>query len=190
MADYFYGKISVGGKLKRADLPEFLDCVKEDYTDSQIKTEGDLLSNIIDGNFTLGSTNSRHGQYQNIEEFCVAHDLSYYRSSEDYGEYTAECAAWSPGMPEPSVTPSNVEGDATLECSLLRSWLVELKTFLKKVKTVADAPLKINSKNKTHAAWARLILATNKIDTIALMSFKIDEYNPIYDPLPDFSIVD
>ena len=189
MADYFYGKISVGGTLKRADLPDFLDCVKHDYSDEEVNNEKELLAHTS-GTLELSSTNARHGQYANIEEFCRAHDLSYHRSSEHYGEYTSERVTWSPGMLEPAVTPANDDGDATLECSLLRSWLVELKTFLKKVKTVEDAPLKINSKNKTHAAWARQILATNKIDIVSLMTVKIDEYDPISGPLPDFCIVD
>ena len=90
MADYFYGRIEVGGRLRAADIPAFCQA-------AGIPTHA-LTECLEDGQFVLEENDARYGQFEELEELCRELGLPYRRQSDGKYEFSPEIAFWMPGM--------------------------------------------------------------------------------------------
>jgi hypothetical protein len=191
MSEQFFGEISIGGILKRSDLPGFIKAVNDSYYDDTLKTEKDVLGYIqeTDEVFEISSGQASWGEFKELEEFCREHDLSYNRRSDHHSECNAEFAIWRPGMAEPNVNMSDTDGDVVINVDQLKRVLKELQEFIDEIKTVEGAPLKLNSEEGYESAWAQRILDTSKIDPLDLLSATISRDYPDFSELPPFKII-
>ncbi|MBT3381185.1 MAG: hypothetical protein HN742_11225 [Lentisphaerae bacterium] len=91
MADYFWGRIEIGGDLRRQHLPRFCQAVGAD-------DEFDLLRFIEDGHIVLDNCEARYGQFEELEDACREIGLPYTRQSDGKYEFSPEVVFWQPGM--------------------------------------------------------------------------------------------
>jgi hypothetical protein len=188
MADWFYGRIRIGGRLPRKDLPEFMKTISSEISEG--KTEEELRGYIVDaGCLELDDPQARYGRFDGIEEYCRQHGLTYVRDSDSYGECDAEKVFWRPGMESAECLLTNKNEHIVIEKRNLLTYINDLKKFLEKVKSVDDAPLKINSKNPHVEAYAKHILATNEINPLDLLTLRINMEYPDVGEIPAFEII-
>lgn len=188
MSDHFYARIRIGGRLPSKDLPEFLDTINGEI--SERKTEEDLRGCTQKaGCLDLEDNQARYGQFNDVETYCRKHNLSYVRDSDSYAEYDAEKAFWRPGMKEAECLLTNKNAHPVIDKRNILEYMEDLRKFLKKVKSVDDAPIKINSEHPHHAAYAKRILETNSIDVLDLLQLRINMEYPDSGTLPAFEIV-
>ncbi len=91
MADYFWGRIEIGGVLRRKDLLQF--CQAVGATD-----EFELLRSVEDGHVVLDDCEARYGQFEELEDVCREVGLPYVRHSDGKYEFSPEIVFWQPGM--------------------------------------------------------------------------------------------
>ena len=110
MSDRFCGRITIGGRLKRADVPEFLAAVADaggalEWGEAVFvpTNEQELLDGLTDGRLVLRDDQARYGEFTELEEACRTLGLAYRRHSEGKYEYDPEVVDWHPEMTEPLV---------------------------------------------------------------------------------------
>lgn len=91
MADYFWGRIQIGGDLRRQNLPRFCEALGAD-------DEFDLLRYMEDGYVVKDDCEAGYGQFQELEDTCREIGLPYIRQSDGKYEYSPEFVFWVPGM--------------------------------------------------------------------------------------------
>jgi len=116
MSDRIPAKIQIGGVV----YPSFVDTFISEVNNSNgqrfddwggarvdIKMTKELQEYIHDGYFTLVDYEAPWGEFEELENFCRDHDLSYRRATSAKYEYNAEVATWIPGMHEPLIITTN-----------------------------------------------------------------------------------
>ena len=91
MAEYFWGRIEIGGDLRRTDLPKFCEAIGA-------RDEFELLRYEEDGHVVCDDCEARYGQFEELEDACREVGLSYIRHSDGKYEFSPEIVFWQPGM--------------------------------------------------------------------------------------------
>ncbi len=133
MGTYFPGRITIGGKLPRSKLDEFVEMVdlsgarfdwasdgsftKEDLLED-LKTETPEPIHLMDGEASFG-------HFEDLENWLAKNGMSYLVSSDSYCEYEATINGLVNG--EPFSVDSNQSGDAVVGMEIVTSALASLK---------------------------------------------------------------
>lgn len=186
MSDSFYGRISIGGRIQRKDLPAFLKAVSDGCYSYYPKTVEDLKEYIQDdGVLEIEEAEASYGHFEALEKFCEAHDLTYSRDSDSYGEYDAETAYWAPGMAEAIFNKADKHSSAVINKSEVLEWIKAVKNFRAK-----DAPLHINDEDEVTQTLAKYALQNKKLNKLSLLTHVIESQCPDTSKIPAFEIVD
>lgn len=103
MADYFWGRIQIGGELRRQDLPRLC-------REARIG-ECDLAEHMEDGHFVRDDGEARYGQFEELEDLCRELGLPYIRQSDGKYEFSPEIVFWVPGMEGPNAIITDHDGN-------------------------------------------------------------------------------
>lgn len=149
MSDRFPGEIYIGGKIPESRIFGLIQAINQqqcssDWGDRVIKiqvTEGDvesckreLLRLVIlkddylsqsqgEGWLHLCDDQARYGEFEEIENYCENHHISYSRISSCSFGYDAERKEYRPGMSEPQIITSNQNGDAVVPVTSIKMLL-------------------------------------------------------------------
>ena len=135
MADRFPGEITIGGTLSAKLLEAFLGVVTSagakvgSYEGSPFDaTTAEGLLEVLDENrhLFLVDDEARYGQFENLEAFCIKHNIPFDRHSSARYEFDAEKVMFRPGMKRPLGVPSNDEGGMLLNVETVRPVAKEL----------------------------------------------------------------
>jgi hypothetical protein len=135
MADCFPGEITIGGKLPANVLETFLGVVTSagakvgGYEGAAFDaTSAKGLIEVLDENrhLFLVDDEARYGQFENLEAFCIKHNIPFDRHSSARYEFDAEKVMFRPGMKRPLGVPSNDDGGMLLNVETVRPVAKEL----------------------------------------------------------------
>jgi len=116
MADYFAGRIEIGGPLRRRTLNTLIEAILN-YGRLSLVGYGDVPATEVTlreafqtgQTVTLYDDQARYGQFDELEEFLVRHRIHFDRLSDARFEYNAELVRYR-GRGQPAVFPSNTDG--------------------------------------------------------------------------------
>ena len=140
MADYMAAHIEIGGKLARTKLTELLSLIEElsaeDYGSSPPNQE--YLQTCADENkpLALYDDQARYGEFPELEEFCIANNLTFNRHSSPKYEYEGQIRLHSPNFGE-QVIGATDDGEPYLKWSELKDYHDEGITLQKVIEKVA-----------------------------------------------------
>ena len=126
MADYMAAHIEIGGKLTRCKLNELLSLIEElsaeDYGSSSPNQE--YLQTCADENkpLALYDDQARYGEFPELEQFCIANNLTFNRHSSPKYEYEGQIRLHSPDFGE-QVIGATDDGEPYLKWSELKDYL-------------------------------------------------------------------
>ncbi len=141
MADYMAAHIEIGGNLARTKLTELLslihDLSAEDYWSSPPNQE--YLKKCTDENkpLALYDDQARYGEFPELEEFCIANNLTFKRHSSPKYEYEGQIRLHSPDSGE-QVIGATDDGDPYLKLSELKDYQDEGLTLQEVIEKVAE----------------------------------------------------
>lgn len=123
MADYFAGRIEIGGPLSRKVFEDLSAAILNEgwlsligYGDEPA-TEETLRKAFQAGQtVTLFDEQALYGQFDELEEFLVKHRIHFDRLSEARYEYNAELVRYR-GRGRPAVCPSNTDGECLIRAA-------------------------------------------------------------------------
>jgi len=119
MADRFWGRITIGGYLRRNDMDRFC-------REAEIRTDK-IADFIEDGRFVLEDSEARYGQFEDLEKLCRKLGLPYIRQSGGMYEYSPEYSFWIPGMDSPVSVLLDHDGNMTVAMDDVRAALAVLR---------------------------------------------------------------
>ena len=140
MADYMAAQIEIGGKLARTKLTELLSLIHElsaeDYSSSPPNQE--YLQTCTDENkpLALYDDQARYGEFPELEEFCIANNLTFKRHSSPKYEYEGQIRFFSPDSGERNISATD-DGEPYLKWSELKDYHDEGITLQKVIEKVA-----------------------------------------------------
>lgn len=134
MGTYFPAKIEIGGKLKRADLDDFLDAANKagvgfDYADEENIDADKLMAHLEAGppeSLNLYSSSASWGRFENLENWLDSYGLPWIRHSDAYAEYNADVTVSFPDE-ETYTLPTDAGGDLVVSMSEVKAALEALK---------------------------------------------------------------
>jgi len=141
MADYMAAHIEIGGKLARTKLKELLSLIEElsaeDYSSSPPNQE--YLQTCADENkpLALYDDQARYGEFPELEEFCIANNLTFKRHSSPKYEYEGQIKLFSPD-PGEQVIGATDDGEPYLRWSELKDYHDEGLTLQQVIEKVAE----------------------------------------------------
>lgn len=113
--DYATALIKIGGKIKRKDIPVFIDAISgtssslwPNYGDVlfEPKTEQNILNSLSfigdsdESHLILCSDTAAGGEFDGLEEVLCKLGIPWQRESDSFAEYNGEIVWWQPGMKE------------------------------------------------------------------------------------------
>lgn len=114
MSEPFGVRITIGGTLKAADIPAFLEALKEDIYDlNEGPTEEEDLRTEAGVDISWQGT-ANWGNVETITEFCRGHDLSYAVDVDGNYESNPMTSYWVPGMDAEFTFTTDNNHEATL----------------------------------------------------------------------------
>jgi len=125
MADYMAAHIEIGGKLARTKLSELLSLIEElsseDYGSSSPNQE--YLQTCADENkpLALYDDQARYGEFVELEEFCIANNLTFNRKSSPKYEYEGQIRLHSPDSGDKIIGATD-EGEPYLKLPELKDY--------------------------------------------------------------------
>ncbi len=125
MADYMAAHIEIGCKLARCKSNELLSLIEalsaEDYWSSPSNQE--YLQKCADENkpLALYDDQARYGEFPELEEFCIANNLTFNRKSSPKYEYEGQIRFFSPDSGE-QVIGATDDGEPYLKLSELKDY--------------------------------------------------------------------
>ena len=141
MADYMAAHIEIGGKLARAKLTELLSLIEElsaeDYGSSPPNQE--YLQTCADENkpLALYDDQARYGEFPELEQFCIANNLSFNRKSSPKYEYEGQIRFFSPDSGESNISATD-DGEPYLKLSELKDYRERGLTLQEIIEKVAE----------------------------------------------------
>ncbi len=139
MADYMAAHIEIGGKLASCKLNELLSLIEElsaeDYSSSPPNQE--YLQTCRDENkpLALYDDQARYGEFPELEQFCIANNLTFNRHSSPKYEYEGQIRFYSPDSGD-QVIGATDDGEPYLKWS-------ELKDYQKKGLSLEEVIAKV-----------------------------------------------
>ena len=104
MADYFWGRIEIGGDLRKENVPKFCEALGA-------ADEFDLLRFMEDEHVVRDDCEARYGQFEELEDVCREIGLPYIRRSDGKYEFSPEIVFWVPAMEGPDATITDHDGN-------------------------------------------------------------------------------
>ncbi len=141
MADYMAAHIEIGGKLARCKLNELLSLIEElsaeDCGSSPPNQE--YLQICADENkpLALYDDQARYGEFPELEEFCIANNLTFNRHSSPKYEYEGQIRLYSPDSGE-QVIGATDDGEPYLKLSELKKYHDKGLSLEEVIEKVAD----------------------------------------------------
>ena len=141
MADYMAAHIEIGGKLARTKLKELLSLIHElsaeDYGSSPPNQE--YLQTCTDENqpLALYDDQARYGEFPELEEFCIANNLTFNRKSSPKYEYEGQIRFFSPDSGERNISATD-DGEPYLKLSQLKEYQERGLTLQEVIEKVAE----------------------------------------------------
>ncbi len=141
MADYMAAHIEIGGKLARCKLTELLSLIEElsaeDYGSSSPNQE--YLQICADENkpLALYDDQARYGEFPELEEFCIANNLTFNRHSSPKYEYEGQIRFFSPDSGERNISATD-NGEPYLVLSELQDYQKKGLSLLEVIEKVAE----------------------------------------------------
>ena len=141
MADYMAAHIEIGGRLARTKLKELLSLIHElsaeDYSSSPPNQE--YLQTCADENkpLALYDDQARYGEFPELEQLCIANNLTFNRHSSPKYEYEGQIGLHSPDSGE-QVIGATDEGEPYLKWSELKEYQERGLTLQEVVEKVAE----------------------------------------------------
>jgi len=164
-----YGRISLGGKLKKELIPDLLEamteCIWNNHTEEEIENDIEACKtkpSVLE----YDEWEANYGQFESLEDFCVANGLTFnaYRS----GNY--ECTPEIRSYNGETKDDFSVVCD-TNECPVMGSY--QVLTFLDTIQEFTDEPEKIplnlNSKNLFNQEVARHLAKADHNNPLTLL---------------------
>ena len=159
MADYFKGRIEIGGRVPHHLKDQLIKEIRsahaaegDDWGGSpfQPSTVDELkaLAEENEGNIVLCDDAARYGEFDSLEEFLAKNDIGFSRHSDAHDELDAERVEFRPGWDKPRVFNSNAAGDT----------VVSLRELREKVFPLLKADVKSAAQAQWFAADALLAL--------------------------------
>ena len=103
MADYFWGRIEIGGDLHQADLSRFCTAARVEPFD--------IPELFEEGRLALENEQASYGQFDELEDLCRELGLPYIRRSDGRYEFSPETVFWVPGMEGADAIITDHEGN-------------------------------------------------------------------------------
>ena len=131
MSERMNGEISIGGPVRRADVPELIQQISKagvtlGWDGPRFHArDGDELLKLAQfddgtpGALGLMDHEARYGMFEELEAFLRAHEIAYDRRSDAKDEYDAELVRFRPGMAEPFEQITNQAGEPVVVVSRL-----------------------------------------------------------------------
>ena len=125
MADYMAAHIEIGGKLARCTLNELLSLIEElsaeDYWSSFPNQE--YLQKCTDENkpLALYDDQARYGEFAELEEFCIANNLTFKRHNSPKYDYEGQIRFYSPDSGDKIIGATD-DGELYLKLSELKEY--------------------------------------------------------------------
>lgn len=131
MADYFKGRIEIGGRVPHYLNGQLIREIRtahaaagDDWGGSPFQPstvyELKALAAENEGCIVLCDDAARYGEFDSLEEFLAKNDIGFSRHSEAHDELDAERVEFRPGWDKPRVFNSNNAGDAVVSLRQLR----------------------------------------------------------------------
>ena len=152
MPEYVPAEIVIGGKMKRALLPELLKEIKEahvshDYGDTRAEPadEAELLECVDSlGHLCFHDEGASNGEFFGLEAFLHVNNIPFTRKGEGGCEFDSEVVEFRRDMERPDIRCTNyrgecVVGESDLEPLLRCDCLPEVKCRLREL-IRADLP--------------------------------------------------
>jgi hypothetical protein len=104
MADYFYGKILVGGLIPWGKAEQLLTLLKQEHyvpEDVTVATLGDsplALEIAIDGVLEIEDFDAPFGRFEKLEAFLVENRIAFDRESARKYDFDAQFVQYRPGQ--------------------------------------------------------------------------------------------
>ena len=190
MSDSYWGRIMIGGRLPQKDVEEFLEVIHKECLPDRPKTEQDLRKMLVDNEYLeMSDGEASNGMFEDLENWCMKHDLTYQRNSDACGDESAEEVYWAPGMRGPIFNKTDQNNDVVIDREEILQYIEDLRKYLKKAPTVEKAPLHINSGRHSFIYYATEILKAKKVDPLTLLENNIKRLHPISGDVPPLEIV-
>lgn len=190
MADYFGATIYIGGQLSAKELPFFIQTISNEIPgcgdlDDDMSPE-DLMNffgdttNEYDGSTMLEADGSikfygegRYGKFDDLEEFCVSHGLTFIRYSDAYAEYDADVEWWGPGMETTRNQTCDNEYNPTIRAAYIKDMMRDIEQF-----NPDEAPLHINDTPGHNQEYLAKWVLNNTWDKWEALKGFIDHISP------------
>ncbi len=104
MADYFYGRISIGGQVPRDKVEQLLTLLKQEHDVPQDVTLATLLDTplcprvAVAGCLEIEDSDAAYGQFAKLEAFLAENRIAFDRESAGKYEFNAELVQYRPGQ--------------------------------------------------------------------------------------------
>ncbi len=125
MADYMAAHIEIGGKLARCKLNELLSLIEELSAEDDWSSppNQEYLQTCADENkpLALYDDQARYGEFPELEQFCIANNLTFKRHSSPKYEYEGQIRFFSPDSGE-QVIGATDDGEPYLKLSELKDY--------------------------------------------------------------------
>jgi hypothetical protein len=135
MSDRFPGQITIGGPVKKEDLPKLLEKIIYEYGCNEDWEEGNPPENIKDllnesGYICFGDHDARNGEFSELETFLKEKGIPFNRQSSGCYEYNPEIVYFRKEMKEPIIFITDTDGEELVPLSSVKT----IKNFLVKDK--------------------------------------------------------
>ncbi len=141
MADYMAAHIEIGGKLARCKLNEFLSLIEELSAEDDWSSppNQEYLQKCRDDKkpIVLYDDQARYGEFPELEQFCIANNLTFNRHSSPKYEYEGQIRFFSPDSGE-QVIGATDDGEPYLKWSELKDYQDEGLTLQEVIAKVAE----------------------------------------------------
>ncbi len=192
MGDMAWGDITIGGILPERLLKEFVESFEyfmegEDYR-RYVKNKIDSKN----GTFYHEDSEASSGQFEELEDFCRAHSLSFVANASPTTVAMADTHWWTPGMKEIHYQITSNDHEALVEASKVE----EIQRIITEVLSailkgnIRNAPKLINSKNQMEREFGVHVLKHNKIDPFEFLKEWYKDLVPDAPEIPPLKIID
>lgn len=200
MSDRFWASITIGGELGAADVREFVEHLQYEFgeVDEEKVTDdasarrwleekiSEIERKIQDRRYLyFDDSEASYGMFEELEQWCRDHGLSYDRQSEHYGEYDPEYVWWRPGMTEPLSQATLESGEVVIRENDLKGVLEVIREL-----TPQNVALHINDEDEDKEFIVKCILEHKDIDPLTLIEKWLAFKNPKIPDIPDLTIID
>jgi len=193
MSDPMYGKIIIGGKLKKKLVPELIEAIKENvwgnFTDEDIESTVEACKQNPQA-IEFYEPEANYGQFVTLEEFCKKHDLTFTRYSEGSYECLPEICSWDGTEKKEYHTACDTDEHPVLDRNDVYQFIDAIEEL---VKDHTKIPLYVNEKDKDPEWWKQIVakyLAKNlSTDVLEVLKAIINERYPQPVEVPPLEII-